>query len=1121
MSQPPRIRFLESPLGRRRRQAAVDFLSSFPKATEILVVASSRDVADDLVRQHASQAGASFGVHRYGFRQLVVTVAASELASAQLTPATALGLEAVAARATFQAVEGGGISRLSEVAEAPGFARSLAVTLEELRLSGVDTATLEAPRETLAELTALANAFEKEIESARIADHSALLRLATWAWRRPHWATLRKAPILLLDLPIATRREREFVDALVRSSPSVLATIPAGDHDAREALRAAGGEEWDGPGGNGTPDTADAGGTHLNRLGRWLFSDEDPPEAPADDDTVRFLSAPGEGRECVEIVRRILDEAEAGVPFDEMAVFLRSPETYSAHLETAFRRAGVPALFARGTKRPDPSGRAFLALLSCKSERLSAKRFAEYLSFAQVPDLDQDGAPPTAAEDEWTGPAHEDLGPAVDAAEAVQLALFGPALGTPAAPAADSGRADAADPLDPDAEDHRPAVDGSLRAPWKWEELLVEAAVIGGQERWQRRLAGLANELQKKCTEALADDPEAPRVATLERDLANLVHLERFALPVIHALDSLPLRATWGEWLDALARLAPRVLRRPERVLEVLAEMRPMASVGPVGVDEVRSVLSERLSTLQDERPANRYGHVFVATPDGARGREFRVVFVPGLAERVFPRRPREDPLLLDEVRSELSPELRRQEQRGHDERMLLRVAVGAAGERVVLSYPRVDVAEGRPRVPSFYMLDVVRATRGTLPDWEALEREAEAEASARLAWPAPADPRRAVDSAEHDLASLEPLFDLPDNEARGRARYLLELNDHLARALRSQWARWWRRWWPADGIVRVTDDIRPILERQRLRERAYSVTALERFARCPYRFFLSAIHRLQPREEAVPLVTLDPLTRGSLVHEVQAHTLRLLREDDRLPLTSEELEDARTLLDETVDRVAKRYEEDLAPAILRVWLDEVEAIRADLRVWLRNLAGSEWTPAHFELSFGLPLGASADPAATAEEVVLDDGWRLRGAIDLVERGPAGLRVTDHKTGIARVQEGAVVGGGESLQPVLYSLAAEKVLGGKVASARLSYCTARGGFVDRTVEMNEWARLQAKQVLDIVDRAVGDGRLHPAPVEKACQWCDFRSVCGPSEERRVRRKDSGPLDDLFELRRLP
>src|SRR5664279_3926941 len=50
-----------------------------------------------------------------------------------------------------------------------------------------------------------------------------------------------------------------------------------------------------------------------------------------------FFSAPGEARECVEIARRMLELARDGMRFDDMAVLLRSPATYCAPLEDAFR----------------------------------------------------------------------------------------------------------------------------------------------------------------------------------------------------------------------------------------------------------------------------------------------------------------------------------------------------------------------------------------------------------------------------------------------------------------------------------------------------------------------------------------------------------------------------------------------------------------------------------------------------------------------------------------------------------------------------------------------------------------------------------------------------------------
>ena len=122
-------------------------------------------------------------------------------------------------------------------------------------------------------------------------------------------------------------------------------------------------------------------------LQEHLFESSEPPRS-ALDDSVTISSAPGESRECVEIVRAIQAQAERGVAFDQIAVLLHAPGQYVAHLQEALRRAEIPAYYAAGTRRPEPGGRALLALLACAAEKLSARRFAEYLSLAQVPDWD-------------------------------------------------------------------------------------------------------------------------------------------------------------------------------------------------------------------------------------------------------------------------------------------------------------------------------------------------------------------------------------------------------------------------------------------------------------------------------------------------------------------------------------------------------------------------------------------------------------------------------------------------------------------------------------------------------------------------------------------------------------
>src|SRR5262249_58788064 len=95
----------------------------------------------------------------------------------------------------------------------------------------------------------------------------------------------------------------------------------------------------------------DAAHNDLAQLDRYLFSKEPPPERKRSGELVWF-SAPGEGRECIEIARRILQEADRGVRFDEMAIVIRSAQLYVRLLEHALSRAGIAAYFHPSTPLP-------------------------------------------------------------------------------------------------------------------------------------------------------------------------------------------------------------------------------------------------------------------------------------------------------------------------------------------------------------------------------------------------------------------------------------------------------------------------------------------------------------------------------------------------------------------------------------------------------------------------------------------------------------------------------------------------------------------------------------------------------------------------------------------------
>lgn len=284
-------------------------------------------------------------------------------------------------------------------------------------------------------------------------------------------------------------------------------------------------------------------------------------------------------------------------------------------------------------------------------------------------------------------------------------------------------------------------------------------------------------------------------------------------------------------------------------------------------------------------------------------------------------------------------------------------------------------------------------------------------------------------------------------------------------------------------------------------------------------------ITELRSADVASKTISADPMQRGSLIHDVQFQLFAQLRQNDLIPVRPANLEKAGQALERIVAEVAASYHDDLGPAIERVWEDGIAVIRADLREWLRRLSEDEsgYVPVHFELTFGIerPDWNRVDPQSVGGAINLESGIQLRGSIDLVERHPTGIvRITDHKTGRPDNVSDLLIDGGKVLQPLFYALVAEKLLAGqaKVRSGRLYFCTSVGGFVEQVVNLSDEARAAAVQVVEIIDAAVAAPFLPAAPDKRECEYCNYRSVCGPYEELRVSRKPRQRLEPLFALR---
>ena len=1088
-------RFIKSPRAAVRTAAAVRFLEGLGAGNPFLVVGASRHAADRLVHEAAEGRGRQaglFGAFRFGLFVLAQQLARPELAARELRTLTPAARLAAVVRIIHRARRAGQLGRFEAAAEGPGLAVRLASTFDELRLAGVAAEEVGAAEESLGRLY---GAYLETLAEVKLADRAETFESARRAITSGAGLPVG-LPLLLLDVPLVDQASRRFAAALAAAASEVFLTLPEGDRHTEEAARALGAIPLGGLAlgtlplptaerdpGDTSPDDAVASAQ------RHLFATRRPVPGTGRRG-LSVVAAPGTAAEAIEHARVFLAEGADGIPFDRMAVLLPEPANQASAFQEAFERAGIPAFFEAGARRPHPAGRAFLVLLDCAREGLSATRFAEYLSLGETPTSRTEGSR-TEAGPTQAGPT-EDTGAGARGTEAGENTGF--------------------------------------VAPRRWERLILDSEVIGGLDRWEGRLARFERQLQR---DEAAESDESRREA-VRRRRQDLRRLTETALPILHRLAAFPTpHAGFSEWTRQLAELARAALLHPDGVLECLAETDPMRDVNEVTLDEVRESLARRLAEVVTRSRGDRYGRVWVGPIDAARGLTFDVVAVPGLSERAFPRVIREDPMLLDRQRGAISADLPVRSDLAERERLRLRIAVGAATRKLILSYSSLNLVEGRPQVPSYYLAEAFRAGLGKIPTLAEIRAQAGKESQVVRGIRAPRNPSYAIDRREFDLGRVAGALGRPEAGGAGTAAYLLS-DPAVARSLRQEYMRQQWKWQSPDGFLNPDPEALAALERHRPGNRSFSVTGLEAYASCPYQFFLKNIVRLRPIERPEALLHLDPLTRGSLLHDVFFHLGREFRERNLAPLAEDRLSEAFRALETVFWQVEEEVRERVAPAIGRIWQDQMDGLLGDLRGFLQRYAATGRVPLANELTFGMGAKAPADPASRTEAAVLPGGLRLHGSIDVVERLADGaIQITDYKTGRASIEttrQQRILFGGRALQPLLYALAYEALSGAPTASGRLYYATIRGTYLETVVDAaSEESRGVFEAFVDGLDRATRNGRFpalpNPGVSYRVCDYCDYLPVCGPRPAGHARTKAragfAAALDEVVQIRSLP
>ena len=807
------------------------------------------------------------------------------------------------------------------------------------------------------------------------------------------------------------------------------------------------------------------------------------------------FSAADPNAEAAEIARRVLDAAHDGVKFNEMAIFHRGGAPADARIMDALKRADVPCFPSGGTPvLQTAAGRAALKLIELLG------------GVPQRPGLlDLLGSP----------------------------ALRGRLRSVPRR---------RSEP-DPD------AADGDLirPKPLQWERISRRAGLSREWPRFEARLSSFIDDSRNEASdEAISYQLDAAKELF---DVCADLHGRAGALQ----------RATGWEEASEIATEAFHAYIRDggdegernivDAIVGVLGELSDLARAGiGYSAPRLRSAAERALDRAGTRDPRDLNGVLIADVGGAARTLQFDAVFIAGAAERAIPAVPRQDPLLHDADRRALNEflgaeALRLHRARPEQDRFTFALARSAARRRFTASYARRTSAIGGPAHPSALLLAAFGEPERPLLGERKLEEHPDfARLIASVSSAAPTggqaaagewEPaRRALDEADLRLAALSPdaidavnlLFDVwPEGAPRAdRAR--------RARADTTEFTEY-------DGLIALDPEKWDPFSA----DMTFAATALERYAACPYRFFLSDVLGVRAVAEPDENVELDILDRGDIMHEIFEQWVRdwIERDDQSVGWPAYAGDGGK--LREVAEPILDQAREDrklggpnVAPAVRKEILEDLEMARAHES----SRSGDGWHPVAVEH----PIDGIRIDAGGGREIA------VKGRIDRVDAGPGNARrAIDYKTG-KPADEGALgFASGKALQLPLYLHGLNQQAGHQAdlaaSTAELAYITSRGGFARHELPGLPFARdgtpdapTYADKLRDVVSTIVAgmhEGRFFPFPFHfkeepkpnldarnLQCRHCDYRFACPPNVANRIFAKDKNSPAVAVEFRKM-
>ena len=467
---------------------------------------------------------------------------------------------------------------------------------------------------------------------------------------------------------------------------------------------------------------------------------------------------------------------------------------------------------------------------------------------------------------------------------------------------------------------------------------------------------------------------------------------------------------------------------------------------------------------IQAGAPQPGHLNIVPLSRSGYAGRQR--LFILGLDESVFPGGATEDPVLLDDERGRVSPDLelirtRPSEAVWHFVRLL-----GLAPGPVHLFASTRAVADGRETFPA-PLIQQIQEVKGLPGEKIGILPHRHACGLNEVTWMLP---RRQHPEYVDLLDQRFPWLSLGNAGQKARATYRLTR---------------------FHGLTGIAD---PELS---LTARPQSVSRLEVLLQCPYRYFLRHVLGVSPFDEGLgdPTRWLTPLQFGDLLHRILSRFTRDLAEIGEKPGLKHTSRLRETTFAETEQH--------------RIWFPEPgpEAMKVDIQrllhageVFLASESRQDNVdPLGFEVSFGFgDKGGLNHPDII--QIDLGDGLQipLRGLIDRVDRRPDSYAIWDYKTGSAYGYDEADLLSGLHLQWALYGFALEAILDDRNEADRpieSGYFFTSDREHGRRIRAVLPQRAEVGQVLRSHASLLEMGAFPPIQRHDACRFCDYAAIC--------------------------